>query len=711
LNQILFEENGDFKAGTVLSEAGASLQVELATGRRVKIKAAHVMLRFDAPAAGQLIEQAQALAQSLDAGFLWECAPQDEFSFADLAKDYFGTTPSAPQSTAMLLRLHAAPIHFQRKGRGRYRPAPAETVSAALAGLERRRQQELRIEALAEEMVAGRLPAEIARQAAFLLARPDKTSLEYRALEQALRRTSSSPERLLMGLGAFDSTVRLHLARFAAEHFPAGIGFDARHDIEPCAATAFDHLPLAQAAAFSIDDSSTTEIDDALSVQARDEGGWRVGIHIAAPGLGISPGSRLDEVARERMSSVYMPGDKITMLPQRAVGLFSLDAGRVVPALSLYLDIDPECRRIERHHSRLERVAIADNLRHDEIGEHFTEASLTDPMAAASLPQGSALAVLWRLTLASCSERERVRGKPEPRFRTDFSFRIERVEGRERVRIETRRRDAPLDRIVAEMMILANSLWGQLLAEHQVPGIYRSQQAGRVRMSTHALPHEGLGVQQYIWSTSPLRRYVDLVNQRQLIAVLGNEQAPYGPRDASVFAVISGFESRHTAYQDFQQQMERLWCLRWLDQEQVRETDAVVVREDLVRLVAAPLYFRLAGPSGLAPGRPIRIAIDALDEIDLSLQARYLGLSDGILDEALGSPEADEEIVGALAGREEQGGASDQPAEPAAEAGLAGNEGRSGTGGLTGIAEDPERPGSDDAAPQDRSGEPQRSPS
>jgi exoribonuclease-2 len=678
LNQILFEENGDFKAGTVLSEAGASLQVELATGRRVKIKATHVMLRFDAPAAGQLIEQAQALAQSLDAGFLWECAPQDEFSFADLAAEYFGSAPTAPQSTAMLLRLHAAPIHFQRKGRGRYRPAPAETVTAALAGLERRRQQELRIESLADEMVAGRLPAEIARQAAVLIARPDKTSLEYRALEQALRRTSSSPERLLMGLGAFDSTVRLHLARFAAEHFPAGIGFDARHDIEPCAATAFEHLPLADGAAFSIDDSSTTEIDDALSVQPRAEGGWRIGIHIAAPGLGITPGSRLDEIARERMSSVYMPGDKITMLPQRAVGVFSLDAGRIVPALSLYLDVDAECRRIERHHSQVERVTIADNLRHDEIGEHFTETSLTDPSAAANLPQGTALAVLWRLTLASCRERERVRGKPEPRFRTDFSFRIERLDGQERVQIETRRRDAPLDRIVAEMMILANSLWGQLLAEHQVPGIYRSQQAGRVRMSTHALPHEGLGVRQYIWSTSPLRRYVDLVNQRQLIALLANEQAPYGPRDASVFAVISGFESRHTAYQEFQQQMERLWCLRWLGQEGIRETEAVVVREDLVRLVAAPLYFRLAAPEGVAPGRPIRIAIDALDEIDLSLQARFLGLSERMIDEALDAAEPDEAIVSARPAAQEPAGTTSaavpEPALGAASAGTVESE-------------------------------------
>jgi exoribonuclease-2 len=623
--QILIEENGDFKAGTILADATTSLQVELASGRRVKIKATHVLLRFDSPPAHRLMEDAQAIAAGLDAGFLWECAPKDEFGFEELATDYFGGRPDAAQSTAMLLALFGAPIHFQRKGRGRFRPAPAENVQAALAGLERRREQERRIEALAAEMVEGRLPAEIAAQAANLLARPDRSSIEYRALDLALRESAGTPEQLLMRLGAFPSTVDLHLARFAAEHFPAGTGFDSTHTSAGASPDGFESLALAEVSAFSIDDSSTTEIDDALSVQPRPEGGWRVGIHIAAPALGIEPGSRLDQIARDRMSSVYMPGDKITMLPGSAVSVFSLDQGRTVPALSLYLDITADCSRIESHHSRVERIRIVDNLRHDELSDRYTEASLADESSAADLPHGAALAVLWRLTLASSKERERVRGKPEPRFRTDFSFRIERSGGAERISIVTRQRGAPLDRIVAEMMILANSRWGELLDEHKVTGIYRSQQAGRVRMSTQALEHEGIGVAQYIWSTSPLRRYVDLVNQRQLIALLTGERPAYGSKDASIFSIITAFESRHTVYQDFQQRMERLWCLRWLAQESIRQTEAVVVREDVVRLVAAPLYFRIPGLPSLPAGRPIAIEIDDFDEIDLSITARHLG--------------------------------------------------------------------------------------
>lgn len=623
--QILFEENGDFKAGTILADATTSLQVELASGRRVKVKTAHVLLRFDSPPAHRLIEEAQAIAASLDAGFLWECAPAEEFGFEALAADYFGGRPNAPQSTAMLLALFNAPIHFQRKGRGRFRTAPAETVQAALAGLERRREQERRIEALAAQMVEGRLPAEIAAQAATLLARPDRSSIEYRALDLALRQSEGTPERLLMRLGAFASTAELHFARFAAEQFPAGTGFDVTHTAGSPAAGGFESIAHADVAAFSIDDSSTTEIDDALSVQQRADGGWRVGIHIAAPALAIEPGSRLDEIARDRMSSVYMPGDKITMLPDATVGVFSLDQGRTVPALSLYLDITADCSRIESHHSKLERITIADNLRHDELGDRYTEAALASEESAAHLPHGRALSILWRLTLASAKERERVRGKPEPRFRTDFSFRIERANGTEHISIVTRQRGAPLDRIVAEMMILANSRWGELLAEHNVTGIYRSQQAGRVRMSTQALEHEGIGVAQYIWSTSPLRRYVDLVNQRQLIALLSGERPAYGPKDASIFSIITAFESRHSAYQEFQQRMERLWCLRWLSQEGIRRTEAVVVREDVVRLVAAPLYFRIPGLPALPAGRPIAIEIDEHDEIDLSVTARHLG--------------------------------------------------------------------------------------
>ncbi|NLD69389.1 MAG: RNB domain-containing ribonuclease, partial [Limnobacter sp.] len=207
-----------------------------------------------------------------------------------------------------------------------------------------------------------------------------------------------------------------------------------------------------------------------------------------------------------------------------------------------------------------------------------------------------------------------------------FSFYLDPApEGEEPlVRIVPRRRDSVLDRIVAEMAILANSEWGRLLGDHETPGIYRSQQNGRVRVTSQPLPHMGLGVAQYMWATSPLRRYVDLVNQRQVLAVLAGERPPYAHNDAELFSLMSAFDAKYAAYGDFQQRMERYWCLRWVAQQKLRRAEAVVVREDLVRLVDAPLYFRLAGLPLFAPGRRIVVDILGTDELDLSVEARFV---------------------------------------------------------------------------------------
>lgn len=641
MTHVLFEEDGGFKAGSILSEAPASLQVEHASGKRSKVKSGHVVLRFDTPSPSELLPAAQRAAEELDIDFLWECAPQDEFGFVDLAADYFGGRPDAVQSAAVLLRLHGSPIHFQRKGKGRYRPAPAETVRLALAAVERKRQQELLLDTQAQAMSEGRLPPEIAERAAVLLVRPDRQSIEWRALERACERTRKSPQRLLLDLGAFESPFALHFARFSCEQFPQGTGFPAlaqapvpRFELEP-----------SPVEAFSIDDSSTTEIDDALSVQTLPDGRLRIGVHIAAPALAIVRGDTLDAIARERMSTVYMPGGKITMLPEAAIRPFSLDEGTERPALSLYADLDAEGLAIERCFSTVDRIRIAANLRHDVLDATFTEAALEDP--SAPLPFGDALRVLWKLTLSLCVGREKVRGRPEPRGRADFSFQIDG----DRVRIVQRRRDAPLDRIVAEMAILANSEWGRLLAEHQVVGVYRSQQMGRVKMGTHPLPHQGLGVAQYAWSTSPLRRYIDLTNQRQLIAVLRGEKPEFSANDSDLFAIVSAFDAKYAAYGDFQSNIERYWCLRWLAQEQRSRLEAVVVREDLVRLAEAPLYFRLADLPPLAPGRRILVDVLATDELDLSVQARFVELIEasveaeqpGLNDEEAGEAEFTEE--------------------------------------------------------------------
>ena len=332
-HHLLFEEAGQFKTGTILQDAGASLQVELPTGKRVKVKQGNVMLRFDAPGPAEMLAEALQEAENIDIDFLWEVAPQEEFDYQLLVDEYYGEKPSVVQQTAMLMRLHGMPVYFYRKGRGRYRPAQPDTLKAALAAIERKRLQEEEIRQLAADLEAGRLPPVIAAHVPDLLVGADKQSVAWRALDLACQQTGLSPERLLLKVGALPGARAVHEQRFLRSHFPAGTGFPAAlAEFQP---PALDHLPESPVEAFSIDDSSTTEIDDCLSVQWLDDGLARIGVHIAAPALGIHPADAVDQVARERMTTVYSPGAKITMLPERVVRSFSLDEGTVRPALSL----------------------------------------------------------------------------------------------------------------------------------------------------------------------------------------------------------------------------------------------------------------------------------------------------------------------------------------------------------------------------------------
>src|SRR4029077_4055861 len=130
--------------------------------------------------------------------------------------------------------------------------------------------------------------------------------------------TRSSPLQLLKACGAIPSTHDYHFNRFLAESFPKGTGFPAWGSLP-----GLPDLPLAPVRAFSIDDASTTEIDDAFSVRVLDGGSTEIGVHIACPVLAIPRGTPLDAIARQRLSTVYMPGRKITMLPDDVIDAFT----------------------------------------------------------------------------------------------------------------------------------------------------------------------------------------------------------------------------------------------------------------------------------------------------------------------------------------------------------------------------------------------------
>ena len=632
---VLFEEAGKFLAGRILLDSESSLQVELDSGKRVKVKGANALLKFEKPAPTDLMAAATALSETIELDLAWEFASDEEFGFADLARDYFSSDASKPASTleqaAALIRLFDSPHYFRRAGKGRFKKAPADILQLALNAIEKKKAVALQITAWAEALAQGSCPEPIREQLYKILFKPDKNSAEYKAVVEAAKSTHTAPLDLLQNAGAIASPYQFHYKRFLFENFPRGTGFPALQ--APMATT---DLPLANVQAFSIDDSATTEIDDALSVQGLGTGTITLGIHIAAPGLAVQPGSPIDAVGRTRLSTVYMPGYKLTMLPDAIVQNYTLQEGRNCPALSLYVTLDEATLAISSTLTRLEQVPIAANLRHDVLDSTFTEAffeATRTTQPPADIAWSAELTFLHRLAKHLKAGREVVRGKPENFNRPDYNFKLSNPPGTEpmgdeQVSITTRQRGAPLDLIVAEAMILANSTWGVWLAEHGVPGIYRSQASMapgvKVRMGTKALPHAGLGVPAYAWSTSPLRRYTDLVNQWQIIAVVQNGKtaplvAPFKPKDAELFSIISSFDAAYSAYNSFQSGIERYWTLKYLQQNDVTELTAGFMKDNLVRADDLPLVLPAVGAQGLPRGARVRVKLGAVDHITLDV--------------------------------------------------------------------------------------------
>ena len=656
----LFEDSGKFMTGRVLSEADASAQIELDSGKRMKVKSANLLLKFEKPAPAEFMQAGHQVAQDIEVDIAWEFAPDAEFGFVDLAKDYFSKEATPAQQLGVLLRLFEAPHYFRRAGKGRFRKASADVIQQALLAIEKKKQLQALIAEWAAQLVQGVCPEPIAQQLYKILFKPDKNAPEYKAVVEAARSSHTPPLALLQKAGAIRSAYDFHWQRFLFDNFPKGTGFP-----ELKAPVVLADLPVASVEAYSIDDSQTTEIDDALSVQGLGSDSITLGIHIAAPGLAIQPGDAIDQVGRARLSTVYMPGHKITMLPDSIVQTYTLQEGRACPALSLYVRFDAATLAILDSQTRLEQVPIAANLRHDQLDDLVTEAWLTDkspaPQAHAPRMPHAEMAFLFKLAQHLKAQREVVRGKPETFNRPDYNFRLVNTpeggpQGHETVQITVRQRGAPLDLIVAEAMILANSTWGQWMASLGVPAIYRSQASLapgiKVRMGTKALPHAGIGVPSYAWSTSPLRRYTDLVNQWQLIACARQGAtaalvAPFKPKDAELFGIISAFDTAYTAYNTHQSSMERFWTLQHLQQQQIAELDATVFKSfpgepPMARANHLPLVFTVHGAPALERGSQVRVKVMGMDLIALDLQVQYLQTLDA--DQLAAEAEDEEEL-------------------------------------------------------------------
>lgn len=599
---IFYEESGQFKVAAVVQKNDATYQVDTQHGKRTKVKANNVFAEFDGDMAA-FLENAQAQAADIDTDLLWEVCGEEEFTAEAIAEEYYGHTPTKTELAATLIALYAAPMYFYKKAKGVFKAAPEETLKQALAAIERKKQQDAQIDAWAEALKRGEMPSEIVADLKTILHAPDKQSLTYKAFTKAADALKTSAYELAKKTGGITSIPQYLQDGFEIKYFPKGTGFPDLPLPE------MPDLPKADVTAFSIDDESTTEVDDALSLTDLGNGTKRVGIHIAAPSLAVKPGDKMEQVIMQRLSTVYFPNGKITMLPENWIAAFSLDAGAYRPAVSIYFDVDSEFN-VGTPTCKIEAVNIAANLRIQAIEPHFNAEAGLDEAGEMMFAHHQDLIWFYQFAIAL----QKARGKYEPDRAPQYDYSIE-LDEEGKVSVVRRERGSPIDTLVSEMMILANSTWAQMLHDNDLPGLFRVQPAGKVRMSTKSEPHIGMGVQHYGWFTSPLRRAADYINQKQLLSLIDDSAEPlYQNSDAELFAALRDFDAAYTAYADFQRQMEAYWSLVYLQQQSISELTATILKEDLVRIEGLPLVTRATGiPFDALPKSQALFKITELD--------------------------------------------------------------------------------------------------
>lgn len=641
-NRILDYLSGtQAKLGLVQRAQGAKLQVTDGGGRVDRVNPKQILvvhgaceLREFPRRAEDLAARLTAQAAEIDLDLLWNavCERPDALALDALAAEYFGEA-TADERSALARALLTDTTRFKRNGL-LFTPRNAVEIGQLTTRVAReaeRAAERERLTAWGREVIAGKaettpVPVDcedfIGLVLAFMLqghrneaprileaAFPKRTPREtgLALLEKTGRIPEGADPFLLVHgvMSGFSESVLAHAAalpRFAAE--PAG----RREDL-----TAPD--------AFSIDDAETREIDDALAVVA-DGARVIVFVHIADPAVFVHRDDPVDRVAAERPLTLYLPTTTVTMLPERiGCDLASLQAGELRPAISFRIVFDADGMIEDWRLARAE-VRLAQRLTYDEAEARLGADSL--PLAAALRRLDALAATLRAQRLATGAL---VLRRPEIVVRVrDGRPEVKRIDP-----------DSPARRLVSEFMILANSLAAQYALRHDVPIIYRSQEKPknavpsmeqydpllferivrnlkRTRLSTHPLPHAGLGLDIYTQVSSPIRRFTDLVMQRQLAAHLAGEPCPYS--DLELIEILTAADSVEAQNRQLERAANRYWLLEHLRCERAADTFAATLvpdRAPMVELAEFAVRARLTNAPAGKPGDRLAVRISAVE--------------------------------------------------------------------------------------------------
>ncbi len=632
MTHILFEENKQLIVAKIIGSTSDSNHhhIQLHSGKQAKIKVKDVL--YTSNTIIQVDDVNNYNDEDIDLELLWECAPEESVHAQNLALEYFGQENS--QNTYRIFQaLHKNPIYFSKKGQGIYQKANREQLNIALQAIAKRKNQEILQQSYVDALVAKQLPDVFKNIAQDLLFNPNKNSIEWKACDQAAKKMNMEVNALLIEVGAISDVKTYHEQQFIRDNFPQGLDFKIQN-------ASSLHVKLDQLEqnthldVFSIDDSNTTEIDDAFSVEWN-ENGFELGIHIAAPTLSISVDDIFDKIARQRLSTVYLPHNKITMLPPCIIDAFTLQENKICAAVSMYMQVDHQFN-IHNINTKINAIHVKHNLRYDKLDSIVTQDAIINQTG--DYLYKKELETLWHFSNNLYQLRQVARQnfglRPELGHQTDYSFNIFEENGIEKVDIKKRMRGAPLDKIVAELMILANSTWAEQLHNAGLMGMFRTQKSWgtmRTRMQAQMAPHEGLGVNGYVWATSPLRRYADLLNQWQIIALAehGNAAklvAPFNQKDHDIYSILNIFSDTYQVYNDHQNAMERYWCLRWLKQENIKHIDGTLGKEGYIRFVDIPFNTKQPELAQYPRGSIISLELLDIDEFNLDVKIRVISI-------------------------------------------------------------------------------------
>ncbi len=587
-------------------------------------------------------QRREDLAAQVDVPGLWELVHEEKdlVPVKDLAELQFGAEAGDDHQAAVLRALFYERLHFRLSG-GDYVPLTPEQLEQKKLQQEREAAHRAEVDRAVAYLRAlggqegGEPPAppapapeppegllELLKE---LLVFEDEAPQAKKAKEIVSLAELGGRRRLfdlLVRLGALPPHANLPLLKEGIPvEFPAQVEELAAH-IQPDAARGPDRADLTELYTFTIDGAFTTDFDDALSFEPEPDGGGTLGVHITDASALLPPGGPLDAEAMERATTLYMPDTRIPMLPPvLSEDALSLREGEPRPAISCLARLDAEGNLLGFEFLR-SWLRVHKRLTYDEA----------DEMLAAGDPRLKGL-------LALCDALRRRRGEagayflplPEVLVGVDENF---------QVRVRLLDRDGLSREMVAETAILANTLVGRYLDQEGVPALYRIQAEPRepieegdpsdlflhfrqrrllnpVEITTKPGKHSSLGVEHYTHATSPIRRYLDLVMQRQLAAVLAGEKPLYSKRELEEVTMQVIPKVRRAMR--VRQARQRYWLLRWLEERRDQLLPALVMEYQTRRwqllLTEVMMLTTIPNQAGLSlePGQKVRVKIEKVD--------------------------------------------------------------------------------------------------